>query len=246
VQTSPATVNGKRNRTRTRNQGGLNAGTRAVVRRYEMYAYTGAYDPITHEALCADLACNAPGAGELGDFLSAQMTAANVAVPSIAVSKVGNGSVTAADKSVSCGSACTGYYNAGAAETLTAAAASGTVFTGWTGACSGNPASCSVVVDQSLTVGATFAQLFTLSIGRSNPGTVTGSPTGTDRAIDCGSTCSAKFANGTVVTLTAVPPVGKTFVSWTGSGAGACALSTVPTCSVAIAKDTSIQANFSK
>ena len=246
VQASPATVNGKRNRTRTRNQGSLNAATRAVVRRYEMYEYTGAYDPLTHEALCADLACNAPSAGELGDFISAQMTAANVNVPSIVVSKAGNGNVTAADKSINCGSGCTSFYNDGTAVTLTASPASGTVFGGWSGACSGNLLTCSVTVNESLAVGATFKQLFTLSVGRSNPGTITASPFGVDRALDCGSNCSAKFPNGTTVVLTATPPAGKQFVNWTGSGAGACSLSPVPTCSVVISKDTSIQANFSK
>ena len=246
VQTSPATINGKRNRTRTRNQGGLNATTRAVVRRYEMYEYTGAYDPVTHEALCADLTCTAPGVNELGDFVSAQMTAANVAVPSLVVSKTGNGSINAGDKSISCGTACTGYYNAGTVVTLTANPGSGSVFMGWTGACAGSQATCSLTVNGPTAAGATFAQVFTLSVGRSNPGTITGVPTGTDRAINCGSNCSAKFAAGTTVTLTATPPAGKTFVSWTGNGAGACTLSAVPTCSVIISKDTSIQANFGK
>jgi hypothetical protein len=246
VQTSPATVNGKRNRTRTRNQGGLSATTRAVLRRYEMYAYTGVYDPLTHEALCADLACNAPSADELGDFISAQMTAANVAVPSITLSKGGNGSVTASDKSISCGSLCTAFYNAGTAVTLTASSSSGSVFKSWSGDCTGGVPTCTVIVNDQSTIGATFVPLFTLSVGRSNPGTITGSPAGTDRALNCGSNCSAKFASGTLVTLTATPPAGKQFVNWTGSGAGECALSTVPTCNVLISKDTSVQANFSK
>ena len=174
------------------------------------------------------------------------MTAANVAVPSVIVAKVGNGNVTSSDKTISCGSGCTGYYTQGTAVTLTASPASGTVFSGWSGACSGNLLSCSVTVNDPLTVGATFTQLFALSVGRSNPGTVTGSPMGADRALDCGSNCSAKFPNGTTVVLTATPPAGKQFVNWTGSGAGACSLSPVPTCSVVISKDTSIQANFSK
>ncbi len=51
-------------------------------------------------------------------------------------------------------------------------------------------------------------------------GTVTSSPAG----IDCGSTCSASYASGTSVTLTAAADSGSTFVGWSGScsGAGAC------------------------
>jgi len=51
-------------------------------------------------------------------------------------------------------------------------------------------------------------------------GSVTSSPSG----IDCGSTCSATFATGTSVTLTATPSDGSQFTGWSGacSGSGAC------------------------
>jgi hypothetical protein len=72
IQQSPP--GGHKQRGKHQNQGSVNSGSRAVVRRYETYAYTGAYDPITHEALCGgDGSCSAPLDGELGDMLSAQM-----------------------------------------------------------------------------------------------------------------------------------------------------------------------------
>ena len=77
IQDEPAS-SGNGNRRRKRNGGDLLPTTRSVVRRIEMYAYTGAYDPVTNEALCADLTCTAPGADELGELISVQMTAANV------------------------------------------------------------------------------------------------------------------------------------------------------------------------
>src|SRR5207245_5402868 len=43
--------------------------------------------------------------------------------------------------------------------------------------------------------------------------------------INCGATCSASFASGTSVTLTAVPASGSVFGSWSGagcSGTGSC------------------------
>lgn len=48
-------------RTRSRNRAGstLDHTTRTVVRRYELYAYSGAYDPVSHKVLCADLTCAA-------------------------------------------------------------------------------------------------------------------------------------------------------------------------------------------
>jgi endo-1,4-beta-xylanase len=54
-------------------------------------------------------------------------------------------------------------------------------------------------------------------------GTVTSSPSG----INCGGTCSAGFASGATVTLTATPASGSTFAGWSGacSGTGTCTLS---------------------
>jgi hypothetical protein len=242
VQDEPATAADGGTRRRKRNQGGLNAATRSVVRRYELYAYTGAYDPATHQALCADLTCTTPAAGELGDFISAQMTAANVVVPSVRVGIVGNGQVSSSDRNISCGTRCTEYLTAGQPVTLTASPASGTVFTGWSGACSGNAATCSLVVAENLVVGATFSNTYTLSIGRSNKGAVTSD----DGGINCGSgsgggACSAKYAAATLVTLRAVPPAGAQFLSWGGACSG-----TTSVCQVAISQATSVQANFSK
>ena len=68
-----------------KNQGQSGGGSHAVVRRYEFYKYTGAVDPDSHEALCGgDGSCSAPLDGELGDYIGAQMAAANLGEPAVA------------------------------------------------------------------------------------------------------------------------------------------------------------------
>jgi hypothetical protein len=71
------------------NQGNLGNGAHAVVRRYEYYQYAVVYDPVTHEAPCADLTCAAPGPGELGDAIGAQSAAANLDVNALTVGITG-------------------------------------------------------------------------------------------------------------------------------------------------------------
>lgn len=233
--------NGNQKRTRKQNQGNLSPDTRSVVRRYELYKYTGTYDATTHEAICADgNLCNAPSPGELGDFISAQNSAINVSPDVISVTRTGNGSVSGVNGKLSCGNACSVFAPNGSTQTLTANPG-GLVFTGWGGACSGTALTCSVVVNGPMQVSASFLPQFTLSVGRSNPGTIVGTPNGNDRQLNCGGNCSAKFTSGTVVTLTATPPTGKQFVNWSGACSG-----TAPTCLVSISKDTSVQAVFSK
>jgi hypothetical protein len=236
LQASPPS-NSNGNRNRRQNRGGLNAGTRSVIRRYEIYQYTGAYDAITHEVVCGDGTCSAPQAGELGDFVGAQMTAANVGVPSVTVSKTGKGSVASADRVISCGNKCSATYGAGTQVTLTASASSGAVFTGWGGACNGSQPTCSVTVSEQLDVTANFADQFTLSVSNRGSGTITSLQPG----INCGKDCSAKFAQGTTVNLTATPAAGQRFVNWTGACSG-----TAPTCSVSVTKNTQVQAVFAK
>ena len=71
---------------------------------------------------------------------------------------------------------------------------------------------------------APTAVLRTLTVAKSGTGTgtVDTSPAG----ITCGSTCSATYASGTSVALSATPNTGSTFTGWSGActGTGGCAL----------------------
>jgi uncharacterized repeat protein (TIGR02543 family) len=247
----PADGAGRRNRNRHQGGNTIKPDTRAVVRRYEMYNYAGPVDPVTNEALCADLLCKVPGAGEVGDFISANMTAVNVQGDFINVTKsgTGGGNVDSTDKRISCGSKCASAYPAGTAITLTAKANSGSTFAGWTGACTGT-GSCTVTVNGARAVGAVFnAQApsggggggttgsVQLKVSASNSGTITSDIGG----INCGTVCQANYATGTVVTLTATPPAGKTFAGWSGACTGV-----APSCAVTVNGNLSVKANFNK
>jgi|GEM_PF-2195576 len=80
------------------------------------------------------------------------------------------------------------------------------------------------------------ASAFTLSVSVSGSGSVTSSPAG----IDCGATCSASFADGTSVTLSAAAASGFTFAGWSGGGCFGTA-----GCTVTMNAAASVSASFS-
>jgi hypothetical protein len=75
----------------------------------------------------------------------------------LTVSKAGTGSgtVTSTPVGVNCGSDCSHNYAAGTPVTLEANAAAGSVFVGWSGACSGT-GDCNLTMDEDKAVTATF------------------------------------------------------------------------------------------
>ena len=139
----------------------------------------------------------------------------------------GTGTVTSSPSGINCGSTCSASYSSGTSVSLTAAAASGSTFAGWSGACTGT-GTCTLSMTAARSVTATFNSAGTtrpLSVTKmgTGSGTVTSSPAG----INCGSTCTANYANGTSVTLSAAAASGSTFTGWSGActGTGSCTLS---------------------
>jgi uncharacterized repeat protein (TIGR02543 family) len=89
-------------------------------------------------------------------------------------------------------------------------------------------------------VTASFSQnvvSYTLSVAKSGSGTVISSPGG----INCGSACSANYASGTSVTLTASPASGYSFAGWSGGCSG-----TSTSCTVSMTAARSVTASFSQ
>jgi Divergent InlB B-repeat domain len=222
-------------------QGNLSQGTKAVVRKYEFYKYSGAIDPLSNKALCGgDGLCTTPLDGELGDFIGNQMAAANVGVSSVTVTRSGVGSGTVTGGKINCGGTCTTPLALGTIVTLTAKPASNSIFTAWTGDCVGTQSTCTFTITAENNVTANFdlapaggggggggTVSFKISISKNGSGTVTTDP------------ATQSFAAGTVVTLTATPAAGQPWIGWAGACAG-----TSPTCTLTMDANKSVTANF--
>src|SRR5437773_8686827 len=96
----------------------------------------------------------------------------NVQTFNLTVNKpgTGGGTVTSSPAGISCGATCSAPYNSGTVVTLTAAAAGGSTFAGWSGGgCSGT-GSCVGTMNAATTVAATFnVQTFTLPVTKQDP-----------------------------------------------------------------------------
>lgn len=139
----------------------------------------------------------------------------------LSVSVNGHGSVQSSPSGINCpGTSCSATYADGTSVTLTPTPQAGNVFTGWNGDCLGSGA-CTVTVDQARNVTANFAASYSLTITKAGSETgalVSSSPGG----IDCGSTCTAAFTQGSTITLSVTPAFGDSvvFVTWSGACSG--------------------------
>lgn len=137
---------------------------------------------------------------------------------SVAKAGTGGGTVASSPGGISCGTVCTAVYDSGTSVMLTAEPDQKSVFTGWSGACSGTGA-CTVDVAAATSVTATFTKrTFALSVTKT--GTGAGAVTATPSGINCGATCTGVFDVDTVVTLTAVPAATTLFTGWSGACTG--------------------------
>jgi RHS repeat-associated protein len=74
---------------------------------------------------------------------------------SLSARTVGAGTIISNPAGINCGNSCSVAFNAGSVVTLSAAPASGSRFTGWSGACSGT-GSCTVTLNEGQSVTASF------------------------------------------------------------------------------------------
>jgi len=160
----------------------------------------------------------------------------------------GNGTVRIDPPGYDCQSeyGCRDYYAPGAVVTLTATARPGETFLGWGGSCQAfgtNPV-CTVTMDRSRYVTATFTQAFySLYVYVSGNGSVTSSPAGIDCRPLQWAGCFSWFPAGTTVTLTATPEGPSLFQTWTADCASA---GMNPVCSLVMNDDKRAGAAFTQ
>ncbi len=152
---------------------------------------------------------------------------------SLIVSVDGPGTVSSPETGA-CASTCTTTLPSTSTVTLTATPGTGAVFTGWMGACSGTSSTCTVSLAQSQSVFARFAFDHALLILVTGSGTVSWSPTQA-----CMFSCGTTAVRGSVVTYTATPGAGWTFLGWGGACTG-----TSTTCTLTVTSDAQVMAVF--
>lgn len=160
----------------------------------------------------------------------------------VATGTISNGLDTTHDTAISCGDGCsTASASFASTDIVTLSAAPASTFSGWTGCTSTSGTTCTVDMTSSTTVTAAFTGSgttnYTLTVAKSGSGS--GTVASSDNSISCGSTCSASYASGSTVTLTATPASGSVFGSWAG-----CTSSSGNTCSVSMSAAESVTATF--
>lgn len=121
-----------------------------------------------------------------------------------------------------------GSYAAGTVVTVTAIPAAGYRFGSWGGALSGTTNPTTLLVDGNKTISASFVRQYNVNVSTTGSGGVSLSPAG------------GVYDAGTVVTLTANPTGGGSFLGWSGDLTG-----TTNPATLTVNGDKSVTANFS-
>ncbi len=146
----------------------------------------------------------------------------------------GRGSITSSPSGIACatGDTCTGAFVPQTTVALTATPSTDSIFTGWSGGCTGSAPTCTTTIGSGLdTVRAEFEPATEpLTIDLAGRGTITATVGGLD-CVDGAGECSANVAYGTTTTVRAVAAPGWQFARWNSAneacadaGAGDCEL----------------------
>lgn len=150
----------------------------------------------------------------------------------------GTGTLTSTPAGIDCGSTCTASFTTNGSVTLTAIPDTDQIFKSWSGCPSVSGTTCTVTMSAVKTIYVYFAPAqYSLTVTKSGGGT--GTITSTPAGIDCGGTCTAGFANGASVTLTATADAGYLFQGWSGACSGL-----ANSCTIAMSAAKSVTATF--
>ncbi len=117
--------------------------------------------------------CGQPAASDVW-----QIVAQGAIQLTVKVEGDGSGTVTSSPAGINCGSDCTETYDPGTGVTLTATAQGTSSFAGWGGACTGTSTTCTLKMDASRSVTATFTTRPVLKVRIETAANGSGSPIG--------------------------------------------------------------------
>lgn len=151
----------------------------------------------------------------------------------------GGGQVVSDIAGIDCPSDCTETFPVDTTVVLSAEANTGFVFSGWDGEVCTGSGLCSITLENDALVSATFVEQssndpFLLTVTPSDFGTISSA----SNDILCGENCSASFPDQTIVSLTAEPINGYSFVGWSGACSG------VEACVVQMSQNQTVSAEF--
>jgi hypothetical protein len=175
---------------------------------------------------------------------AATSATANFALNQLNIQTAGGGTGTVTGTNLNCGSNCSATYPTGTNVVLTATAATGSTFTGWSSPCLGLN-TCTVTASGAQTVTATFAASPAIHLVLAGTGAANATLYDTTGDFNCGargSACDSFFAPDTSVTLTYGIASGSstTFDGWSGACVG-----TTSTCTFTPTDKVTVTANFS-
>lgn len=168
----------------------------------------------------------------------------NATTHRLTVTKAGYGLGAVTGPGIACGADCTESYPVDTPVTLTATAAAGSRFGGWSGCDTVNAAlrQCTVKMASARTVRATFDRPL-LTVRKAGTGTGLVGSFGPASGIFCGTDCTEPYNFNTVVYLVALPAPGSTLVGWTGCAANA---SFPQLCTTTMTASRTVTANFAR
>jgi uncharacterized repeat protein (TIGR03803 family) len=153
----------------------------------------------------------------------------------LSVQKSGNGLITSSDGDINCGATCFYSYVTGRSVTLTAYPDQNFTFGGWSGCDQVYGKVCIVAMNSARNTTATFIPPHQLTVSEAGNGAVISG----DGYINCGSSCSHTYVDGSVVNLTATPGQGWGLASWSG-----CDRTNLNVCTVAMNNNRTVSATF--
>lgn len=180
-------------------------------------------------------ACKGAGTCEITMNRPTEVTA-NFSKNTFQVSKSGGGggTVRSTPAGILCGTECSYDFASGTQITLSATPSTGSVFQGFSGACTGP--TCTLTLEGPAQVEARFVPVYRVAVGKGGAGggTVISDPAG----IDCGASCAADHASGTKVKLVARADSRSYFAGWSGGCVG------LDPCEVTLTAPLSVTATF--